>query len=98
MGTGKTSATKGSDVKTSKPDTLLVVGVWNQPTSYETSPKKSIICVDKKAKKHEITGYVKEEAVLPYVERGDTVIVQDGKVVRNLTMERMIQEYGNGSR
>lgn len=100
-GISKTSAAENSDVKTSKPDTLLVVGIWNQPNAYATYPKKHMLCVDKQAKKHEIAGYVfdghgKKDPVVPYVERGDTVVVQDGKVVKNLTMDRMIKNYVNG--
>jgi len=100
-GRGKVSAAENSDVKTSKPDTLLVVGIWNQPNAYATYPKKHMLCVDKQAKKHEIAGYVfdehgKKDPVVPYVERGDTVVVQDGKVVKNLTMDRMIKNYVNG--
>ena len=100
-GISKTSAAENSDVKTSKPDTLLVVGIWNQPNAYESYPKKYMICVDKQAKKHEISGYVfdengKKDAVLPYVERGDTIVVQNGKVVKNLTMDKMIKDYVNG--
>jgi len=83
-------------------DTMLVIGVWNQPGGYSQSRYKFIVGVNKKGTKYSFRSdlpfysAIKKEGVLPYTERGDTVYVENGKIVKNLTMEHMAERYVKG--
>ena len=77
-----------------RPDTVRVVGVWNQPRGYLTSPRKYLRAVNKNGKIYEAEQVL--HGIVPYIERGDTVVIQGNEIVRNLTMERLQSEYTKG--
>ena len=82
-------------------DTMLVIGVWNQPGAFSWIPMKTIVLENKTGDRYtyNLNAYDKHNKlhnVLPYIERGDTVCVKNGEIVKNLTMERMAERYVNG--
>lgn len=87
-------------------DTMFVVGISDQPSSHANLPKKYMSCVNKYGQKYYICAVLSDSKtrfndtnrnhVTSFIERGDTIIVENGYVVRNLTMEHMIERYVNG--
>ena len=82
-------------------DTMLVIGVWNQPNAWRLRAKKDFMLVDKRGNRYryKVDVYNEEvflQNVLPYVQRGDTLYIENGRIVKNLTMERMAERYVNG--
>lgn len=80
-------------------DTVLVIGVWNQPGIVGLFPRKAFLMVDKSGTRYTYTPNLyknNELCDVSYVQRGDTVYIEKGQIVKNLTMERMAQRYANG--
>lgn len=103
-GCGKSAQNKKNDMK-GVTDTMLVIGVFDQPTTYSSAKTKCLLLVDKQGKIYEGANFLQVstfntetgmDPVLSYIERGDTVIMKNGKIVRNLTVERMANRYSNG--
>lgn len=87
-------------------DTLLVVGVLHQPTAMHNCARKYLKCVNKQGtvynvemdlmpNAHSIMGH-ERDAIISYIERGDTIVVENGVIVKNITMDNMINRYVNG--
>lgn len=82
-------------------DTLFVVGVLNQPAAYGETACKYLSCVNKTGVNYEIVNKLTpmgtdRDPIASYIERGDTIVVQNGKIVKNLTMENLKSRYING--
>ncbi len=82
-------------------DTMLVIGVWNQPHTYSWKSEKDFMLVNKRGQRYKYEAALYDEDlelrdVSPYVERGDTLYIENGRIVKNLTMERMAERYVNG--
>ena len=86
-------------------DTLFVAGVLNQPAAAGNAPRKYLLCVDKNGNKYYYKKRLSDvltiralgrDTLVSYIERGDTIVVQNGKIVKNITMDRMIDGYVNG--
>lgn len=81
-------------------DTLFVVGVFDQPSAYGEPARKYLSCVNKTGVNYEIVNYLTHIAtdrdpIASYIERGDTILVQNGKIVKNITMENLKSKYIN---
>ena len=87
-------------------DTLLVVGVLHQPTAMHNYARKYLKCVNKQGtvynvemdlmpNAHTIMDH-ERDAIISYIERGDTIVVENGVIVKNITMDNMINRYVNG--
>jgi len=81
--------------ETNIPDTVRVIGVFNQPQAYYTVPSKYLRAVNKYGKIYDLQQVLPKNAddVVKYIERGDTIVIQGDKIVKNLTMERLKSEY-----
>ncbi len=86
-------------------DTLFVAGVCNQPAASGNGPAKYMSCVNKKGITYEIRAPLSHgvtikatdrDNIISYIERGDTIVMQQGKIVKNLTMENLKSRYVNG--
>ena len=82
-------------------DTMLVIGVWNQPYTHGWNAEKDFVLVNKRGNRYKYRAYVygkngELRDVSPYVERGDTLYIENGRIVKNLTMEYMAERYVNG--
>lgn len=87
-------------------DTLLVVGVLHQPSDAYNGARKYLKCVNKQGNiynvemdlmpnAHTIMDH-ERDAIISYIERGDTIVVRDGIIVKNITMDNMMNRYVNG--
>ena len=80
-------------------DTLRVTGVFNwSGRYYNTETYKIVNCVDKHGTEYTLKfnlgrDFARDEA---YVERGDTIVVEEGKLVENLTQKRIANEFVRG--
>lgn len=106
-GCGKSQPKKDSNSfsKTSKTDTLFVVRALDMYDNarYVGTPRKYLLCTNKTGDVSVVKvfveaqeGFKEEKKESPFCESGDTIVVQNGKVVKNLTMDRMIKNYVNG--
>ncbi len=86
-------------------DTVFVVGVLDQPAAYGNKPKKYLYGVNKKNERYYMQFRLNDgftvknknrDALISFIERGDTIILEQGRIVRDLTMEHMINHYVNG--
>ena len=86
-------------------DTLFVVGVLHQPTAMHNYARKYLKCVNKQGNIYDvemdlmpnaytIVGHDRD-AIVSYIERGDTIVVRDGVIVKNITMDNMVNRYVN---
>lgn len=87
-------------------DTLLVVGVLHQPSASYNHARKYLKCVNKQGNvcdvemdimpnAHTVRGHDRDP-IISYIERGDTIVVENGVIVKNITMDNMINRYVNG--
>jgi len=87
-------------------DTLLVVGVLHQPSASYNHARKYLKCVNKQGavynvevdimpNAHTVGGHDRDP-IISYIERGDTIVVENGVIVKNITMDNMINRYVNG--
>lgn len=104
-GCGKKQNSSNSNVNTNQTDTLFVAGVLDQPASLRNGARKYLLCVDKKKTRHYLcesiqpghSVHIKErDSLVSYIERGDTIVVENGVIVKNITMDNMINRYVNG--
>ena len=87
-------------------DTLLVVGVLHQPTAMHNYARKYLKCVDKQGNIYDVEMDMMPNAhtivdherdpIISYIERGDTIVVRDGIIIKNITMDNMVNRYVNG--
>ena len=87
-------------------DTLFVVGVLHQPSASYNHARKYLKCVNKQGNvcdvevdimpnAHTVMGHDRDP-IISYIERGDTIVVENGVIVKNITMDNMINRYVNG--
>lgn len=86
--------------KTTVYDTVRVIGVFNQPSSYGHCKTKFIHTVNKQGKKYFLTQELYDidnnNLVALFTERGDTIVIDNqGNISKNITMERLQSEYVN---
>ena len=86
-------------------DTVRITGVFTQGRSYSTGRYKYFDAVNKNGKKYFINYNVDDvayklietdERIAAFTERGDTVVIQNGKFFKNLTQERLQSEFVKG--
>lgn len=87
-------------------DTLFVAGVLHQPAASGNGARKYLKCVNKQGNIYDFNMNIMpdaytirdqgRDAIISYIERGDTIVVQDGVIVKNITMDNMINRYVNG--
>lgn len=81
-------------------DTMRVIGVFNVTQGYYLTwdHYKFVKCVDKNNKtidfSFDVTNNPKSD--IAYAERGDTILMNGNKFVKNLTQERIRSEFVNG--
>ena len=93
-------------IETEKPspdstDTIRITGVFTQPRSYAIRRVMYFDAVNKNGKKYLINynieevanGIESDERIAAFTERGDTVVIQNGKFFKNLTQERLQSEF-----
>lgn len=82
-------------------DTIRVYGVYYEPRSYE----KCISGVNKQNQTYDFriilhnTSLIFDEdrdRMISYIERGDTLVLENGRIVKNLTMEHIKDSYIKG--
>ena len=75
-------------------DTVRVIGVFEQP---EHRPYKYLYATNKSGReyciKYQVSPYTDGYNIVTYIERGDTVVIRDSKIVKNLTMDRLKSEF-----
>ena len=83
-------------------DTIRITGVFTQGRSYAAYRYKYFDAVNKNGKKYFINYEVDDVAyklietdarIAAFTERGDTVVIQNGKFFKNLTQERLQSEF-----
>lgn len=83
-------------------DTIRITGVFTQGKSYTNGRAKYFDAVNKNGKKYFINYDVDDVAyklietdarIAAFTERGDTVVIQNGKFFKNLTQERLQSEF-----
>ena len=83
-------------------DTVRITGVFTQGKSYSSGRSKYFDAVNKNGKKYFICYDVDDVAyklietdarIAAFTERGDTVVIQNGKFFKNLTQERLQSEF-----
>lgn len=87
-------------------DTLFVVGVLHQPAAIHNHARKYLKCVNKQGNIYDVEMEMMPNAhtimdherdpIISYIERGDTIVVRDGIIVKNVTMDNMVNRYVNG--
>ena len=81
-------------------DTMRVTGVFNVTVGFYMSEEqyKYVKCIDKNNKAIEYVFDVKKNPKndIAYAERGDTILMNGNKFVKNLTQERIRSEFVNG--
>ena len=81
-------------------DTMLVIGVWNRPETKTDFARKGLLCIDKNGFRHEyykkLNGKNVQNGELIYIQRGDTVCINGGEVIENLTTKHMAERYVKG--
>ena len=86
-----------SKQKTTINDTVRITGVLIQP---EHMQKKYLYATNKSGKdyiiKHEISPANRPGDIIMYTERGDIIIIKDNQIIKNLTMERLKNEFVKG--
>ena len=77
-------------------DTLRVTGVYD--ISYKAMYRKFLRRVNKQGHEIDASFYVHEKPMtnVAYVERGDTIIMQGDKFIKNLTQEKLKNEFVKG--
>lgn len=97
---GKETSVSQTHLYENTVDTLRVIGVHNvsyDQMYYEPSVYKYVRCVNAKREIDVSFDVLKEPIIdVAYVERGDTIIMQGNKFVKNLTQERLKNEFING--
>ncbi len=75
-------------------DTVRIIGVFAQP---DRRPHKYLYAVNKIGReyciKYALSPYTDGYNVVTYIERGDTVVIRDNKIIKNLTMNRLKSEF-----
>lgn len=87
-------------------DTLFVVGVLHQPSAAYNGARKYLKFVNKQGTVYDVEINLMQDAntvmssdrdaIISYIERGDTIVVENGVIVKNITMDNMINRYVNG--
>lgn len=80
-------------------DTLFVAGIFDQPYAYTYNRTKNLKCFNKRGIEYNLNIDISKKnirSIVPYIERGDTIVVENGVIVKNITMNNMVNNYLNG--
>lgn len=94
---GKSNNDTDARVVNDNPDTCCVMGVYN--TTFPYTLMKNFDCVNKRGDVYTCRFHTLENGEptkAAYIERGDTIVIQNGQVIANLTTDKIAFEYVNG--